>query len=242
MDGPQLAFKRVLLKLSGEMLAGDRDGGWDDAVVGRVADEIAAARADGVDLGVVIGGGNLFRGLTGARGGMDRVRGDHMGMLATVMNALAMQDALEHRGCPSRVLSALAMPTVAEPCTAARARACLAAGEVVFFAGGTGNPFFSTDTAAALRAAEMGAEVLLKGTKVDGVYDKDPERHADARRFDHVTHLDVVQRGLRVMDLTAASLCLENRIPIIVFDFTAPGRLARVLRGEPLGTRVTATT
>lgn len=235
-QGP--VFKRVLLKVSGEMLAGGESSGIQPDVLRRVAAEIQSLRDLGVQVAIVLGGGNIFRGISGAARGMDRVRGDQMGMLATLINALALQDALESLGCPARVLSSVGMEPIAERFTRDKAVASLDAGAVVIFGGGTGNPFFSTDTASALRAAEIGADVLIKGTKVDGVYDKDPERHPDARRYSTLTHLDVVQKGLRVMDLTAASLCMENRIPILVFNMKVPGNLLKAIQGEAIGTRV----
>jgi len=229
---------RILLKLSGELLAGRQGLGLDAGVLDRVARELAEAAALGVQVAVVIGGGNIFRGISGAERGVDRVRGDHMGMLATVINALALADALERAGREARVMTALAIQRVAEPFEQREALRHLEAGRVVLFAGGTGCPFFSTDTAAALRAAEIGADLLLKGTKVDGVYDKDPVKHPDAVRFDRVSYEQVVRDALRVMDITATSLCMDNRIPIVVFDMTRPGNLARVLRRDPIGTTV----
>jgi uridylate kinase len=237
-EGPAAPHRRILLKLSGELLAGTRGFGFDPAVLDRVAAELAAAVAAGVQVGVVVGGGNIFRGLTGAMGGVDRVRGDHMGMLATVINGLAMADALERAGRPARVMTALEMQRVAEPFEQRAAMAHLAAGRVVIFAAGTGCPFFSTDTAAALRAVEIHADVLLKGTKVDGVYDKDPVKHADAVRFPWISYEQVVRDSLRVMDITATSIAMDHQLPIVVFDMTQPGNLARVLRGEPIGTFV----
>ncbi|MBN2798746.1 MAG: UMP kinase [Deltaproteobacteria bacterium] len=233
-------YKTVLLKLSGEMLAGAAGHGLDQAVLDAFAGEIAAAARAGVRLGVVIGGGNIFRGLSVAATGMNRSRADHMGMLATVINALAMQDALERLGVEARVFSAVRMDTVAEPCLCREAVRHLDQGRVVIFGGGTGNPFFSTDSGAALRAAEIGADLLLKGTKVDGIYDKDPARHPDAVRFERLTHMEVLSRGLRVMDLTATALCRDNQIPVVVYDASVPGNLARVLAGEQVGTRVDA--
>jgi uridylate kinase len=228
--------RRILLKLSGELLAGGRGLGIEASVLARVAGELAQAVAGGTQVAVVIGGGNIFRGITGAEAGVDRVRGDHMGMLATVINALALADALERVGQEARVMTALAIQRVAEPFEQREALRHLEAGRVVLFAAGTGCPFFSTDTAAALRAAEIGADLLLKGTKVDGVYDKDPVKHPDAVRFGWVSYEQVVRDALRVMDITATSICMDNRLPIVVFDMTRPGNLARVLRGEPIGT------
>ena len=233
-----LAFKRVLLKMSGEMLAGDQGYGIDPETIQRYAREIQELREAGVEVAVVIGGGNILRGATSASQGMDRAHADYMGMLGTVINALALQDALEQRGCYTRVMTAITMDQVAEPYIRRRAIRHMEKGRVVIFGAGTGKPYFSTDTAAALRAAEIQAEVILKATKVDGVYDRDPAKHDDAVRFDHITHMDVLQRGLRVMDTTAISLCMENTIPIIVFSVQAPGNIMRVVCGERIGTRV----
>lgn len=232
-------YQRVLLKLSGEMLAGPAGQGLDQRVLDAFAAEIRAAVQAGVRVGVVIGGGNIFRGLSRAAEGMNRGRADHMGMLGTVINALAMQDALEQLGVAAKVYSAVRMDTVAEPCICRNAVRDLDAGTTVLFAGGTGNPFFSTDSGAALRAAEIGAQLLLKGTKVDGVYDRDPKRHSDAVKFDRLTHLEALSRGLGVMDLTALALCRDNRIPVVVYDASVPGNLLRALNGEPIGTILT---
>ena len=232
-----VAYKRVLLKLSGEMLAGEGSFGITADVIGGFAEEVGALQALGAEVAIVIGGGNIFRGLSGASRGMDRAHADYMGMLATVINALALQDALERRGTYTRVMSAIPMDRIAEPYIKRRATRHLEKGRVVIFAAGTGNPFFSTDTAAALRAAEIGADVVLKGTKVDGVYDKDPALYDDAVKLDHVTYLDAIKRGLKVMDTTAISLCMDNSLPIVVFDMK-PGNVVRVVEGEPIGTRV----
>ena len=232
------AYKRVLIKLSGEMLVGDQAMGIQPSVIGRFADEIKQVRDSGAEVCLVIGGGNIFRGLAGASRGMDRAHADYMGMLATVINALALQDALEQRGCFTRVMSAIGMDEICEPYIRRRAISHLKKGRVVIFAGGTGNPYFTTDTAAALRAAEIHAEVILKATKVDGVYDKDPAKHDDAVRFDEVTYMEVLQRGLKVMDSTAVSLCMDNRIPIVVFNLRESGNILRVLAGDSIGTRV----
>lgn len=231
-------YRRILLKLSGEMLAGESEFGIRPEVLGRFAEEVIEVRNLGVEIGMVIGGGNIFRGIAGSERGMDRAHADYMGMLATVINALALQDALEQRGCYTRVMSAIQMDQVAEPYIRRRAMAHLAKGRVVIFAAGTGNPFFSTDTAASLRAAEIKADVILKATKVDGVYDKDPKKYGDAVRYDHITHVDALQMGLKVMDATAISLCMENRIPMVVFDLSERGNILRVVTGEPIGTRV----
>ncbi len=235
-DGP--SYKRVLLKMSGEMLAGDQGYGIEPGTIQRYAREIQELSDMGVEVAVVIGGGNILRGATSASKGMDRAHADYMGMMGTVINALALQDALEQLGCFTRVMTAIAMDQVAEPYIRRRAIRHLEKGRVVIFGGGTGNPYFSTDTAAALRAAEIHAEVILKATKVDGVYDRDPQKHADAVRFDVIHHMDVLQRGLRVMDSTAISLCMENAIPIVVFSVMEPGTIRRVVCGEALGTRV----
>ncbi|MDF1552798.1 MAG: UMP kinase [Deferrisomatales bacterium] len=232
------AFRRVLLKLSGEALIGGQGYGIDPEVVDRLAREVVEVRDLGVEVALVIGGGNIFRGLQGAGKGMDRATADYMGMMATVLNSLALQDALERHGASTRVMSAISMQQVAEPYIRRKAIRHLEKGRIVIFAAGTGNPYFSTDTAASLRAMEIGAEVIIKGTKVDGVYDKDPVLHDDARRFSEVSYLEVLQRDLKVMDSTAISLCRDNSLPIIVFDFTKPGNTLRVICGEPLGTRV----
>ncbi len=233
------AYKHVLVKISGEMLGGEAGQGISVEELSRFAEEIHHVRDLGVEISVIIGGGNIFRGLAGAARGMDRATADYMGMLATVINALALQDALERRGCNTRVTSAIEMQAVCEPYIRRRSMRHLEKGRVVIFAAGTGNPYFSTDTAAALRAAEIHAEVILKATKVDGIYDKDPKQHKDARRFEQLTYLDVLQRGIKVMDATAVSLCMDNNIPIIVFDLNVPGNIARAVCGENIGTVVT---
>jgi uridylate kinase len=232
-------FKRVLLKLSGEALCGDRAYGIDPEMLGPLADELKEIVDLQVQLAIVIGGGNIFRGMAGVSQGLDRATGDYMGMLATVMNALALQDALEKRNVYTRVQSALHVQQVAEPFIRRRARRHLEKGRVVIFAGGTGNPFFTTDTAASLRAAEINAEIILKGTRVDGVYDRDPLKHAEAKKFDRLSYLDVVKQGLHVMDATAASLSMDHQLPIIVFNMTKRGNIKRVIMGEKLGTIVT---
>jgi len=231
-------YQRILLKLSGEILAGPAGYGIDENVLHGLAGEIADVQRQGVQIGVVLGGGNIFRGLAAASRGMDRVAADYMGMLATVINALALQHALEKQGLFTRVLSAIDMQKVAETFIRRRAVRHLEKGRVVIFGAGTGNPYFTTDTAAALRAIEVGADVVLKGTRVDGVYDKDPERHGDAARYASITYLDVLNQGLKVMDSTAVSLCMDNKLPIVVFDVGRPGNLARVVEGEPVGTLV----
>lgn len=232
-------WRRVLLKLSGEALMGAQSFGIDPDVLSSVAAEIREVHELGVQLGVVIGGGNIFRGVAAAaRGGLDRVTGDHMGMLATVMNSLALQDSLEKIGVPTRALSALEMNQVAEPFVRRKAMRHMEKGRVVVLAAGTGNPYFTTDTAAALRAIELRAEVLLKATKVDGVYDRDPVLDPNAVRFETVTHQEVLERRLKVMDSTAISLCMDNRLPIVVFDLRRKGNIVRLLRGERIGTEV----
>jgi len=219
---------------------GDAPFGIDPAVTSQVAKEIAEVLADGVEIGVVIGGGNLFRGLAASARGMDRATADYMGMLATVINALALQDACEHAGVPTRVLTAIEMRQVAEPFIRRRAVRHLEKGRVVVFAAGTGNPYFTTDTAAALRAMEMRADVILKGTKVDGIYTADPVLDPSATRYDTISYLQVLEKGLKVMDATAISLCMDNKLPIVVFDLRKAGNLRRVIMGEPVGTTVRA--
>jgi uridylate kinase len=227
-----LRFRRVLLKVSGEALMGSQGFGIDVAVAERIASDIAEARALGVDISVVIGGGNIFRGVAVASKGGDRVTGDHKGMLATVINALALRTSLGKLGVDAIVLSAIAMPEICESFSQRGAQAHADAGRVVIFAGGTGNPFFTTDSAAALRAAEMGAEALLKGTQVDGIYSDDPRKNPAAERLDRLTHDEMLQRGLAVMDVAAVALTRENRIPVIVFSIHEKGGFARILRGE----------
>jgi uridylate kinase len=236
--GPRPAYKRILLKISGEALQGKRDYNIDPEIVRSFANQLAEVHRLGVEVAVVIGGGNIFRGKAAAALGVDRVSGDAMGMLATVINALAIQDALEKVGVPTRVLSAIEMRQIAEPFIKRRAVRHLEKGRIVIFGGGTGNPFFSTDTAAALRANEIGAEVLLKATKVDGVYDADPVGNAKAKRFSEITYHEILARDLAVMDSTATSLCMETRLPIVVFDLTRPGNIMKSVLGEPIGTRV----
>jgi uridylate kinase len=219
---------------------GDQPYGIDPAVATRIAQDIAGIQALGVQTAIVIGGGNIFRGLAASARGMDRSTGDYMGMLATVINALAMQDALEHNGVPTRVLTAIEMRAVAEPFIRRRAVRHLEKGRVVVFAAGTGNPYFTTDTAAALRAMEMKAEVILKATKVDGIYTADPVKHPEATRYDRISYLQVLQERLQVMDATAISLCMDNKLPILVFNLKTPGNIKRVVMGEAVGTIVTA--
>ena len=234
------AFRRILLKLSGEALMGSQGFGIDPDVTARIAQEIREICELGVQVAAVVGGGNLIRGVAASAQGIDRVVADHMGMLATVINALALQDSLEKLGAFSRVVTAIEMREIAEPFIRRRAIRHLEKGRIVVFAGGTGNPYFSTDTAAALRAMEIKADVILKETKVDGVYDADPQRVPDARMFDRITYLDVLSRGLAVMDTTAISLCMNNGLPIKVFNLTVPGNLKRVVLGEKVGSLVAA--
>lgn len=238
MDG--LKYHRILLKLGGESLSGQQGFGIDPTEAARVARNVAEVRAMGVDVAIVIGAGNLWRGRAGLELGMDRATADYMGMLATVMNALALMDALESIGIFTRVQSAIEMRAVAEPYIRRRAIRHLEKGRVVIFGGGTGNPFFSTDTAAALRAVEVGADVVIKATKVDGVYDSDPKRNPDARKFDTLTMMEAINRRLEVMDSTALSLCMENKLDILVLNLWDENALRRALLGEPIGTLVTA--
>jgi uridylate kinase len=234
------AYNRVLLKLSGEALMGDQPFGIDPNVTAQVAADIGEIQQLGVETGIVIGGGNLFRGLAASAKGMDRATADYMGMLATVINALALQDALEHIGITTRLATAIEMRAVAEPFIRRRALRHLEKKRVVVFAAGTGNPYFTTDTAAALRAMEMKADVILKGTKVDGIYTADPVTTPSATRFDSISYLKVLEQGLKVMDATAISLCMDNRLPIVVFNLRTPGNLRRVIMGEQVGTLVKA--
>jgi uridylate kinase len=234
------AYQRVLLKLSGEALMGEQQFGIDPAVTTQIAKDVLEIQQLGVQTAVVIGGGNLFRGLAASARGMDRATADYMGMLATVINALALQDALEHQGVATRVASAIEMRAVAEPFIRRRAVRHLEKGRVVVFAAGTGNPYFTTDTAAALRAMEMKADVILKATKVDGIYTADPMTHPDATKYDEISYLSVLEQGLKVMDATAISLCMDNRLPIVVFNLRTGGNLRRVIMGEPVGTTVRA--
>ncbi len=234
----ELRFKRILLKLSGEALMGNSPYGIDVPTLKQIASEVAEIQALGCQVALVIGGGNIFRGLKGASSGMDRTTADQMGMLATVMNALAMQDALEKVNVPTRVMTALEMRNVAETYIRRRADRHLDKGRVVIFAAGTGNPYFTTDTAAALRALEIRADVVMKATKVDGVYDKDPKKHADAVRFDHLTYHDVLNLDLGVMDATSVSLCKENKLPILVFNMTVIGNIKKAVLGTVVSTVV----
>ncbi|HKD99522.1 MAG TPA: UMP kinase [Planctomycetota bacterium] len=233
-----MVYHRVLLKLSGESFCDEAAGGLDTKEIASIARQVATVADLGVEVGVVVGGGNIVRGNVLAELGVNRVTADHMGMLATVINGLALSDAIEKLGKATRVLSAIEMRAVAEPFIRRRAMRHLEKGRIAIFAGGTGNPYFTTDTCAALRATEIGADVLLKATKVDGVYDRDPKKDAGAKRFDRLTYLDVLNRGLGVMDATAITLCMDNRLPIVVFNGKVPGNLEKVVKGVPIGTRV----
>ncbi len=237
---PAPAYKRILLKLSGEALMGEQSYGIDPAVATQIAKDVADIQSMGVETAIVIGGGNIFRGVAASARGMDRATADYMGMLATIINALALQDALEQQGVPTRVVTAIEMRAVAEPFIRRRAIRHLEKGRVVVFGAGTGNPYFSTDTAAALRAMEIKADVIMKGTKVDGIYDADPMLQPTATRFDRISYLQVLDKGLKVMDATAISLCMDNRLPIVVFNLKTPGNIKRAIAGEPIGSLVTA--
>ncbi len=236
MYNPQ--YKRVILKLSGEALAGDKGYGIEHSVITSIARQVVEVTRQGVEIAIVVGGGNIWRGVSGSAKGMDRATADYMGMLATVINSLAMQDALENEGMVTRVMSAIEMKEVAEPYIRRRAIRHLEKGRVVIFAAGTGNPYFSTDTTAALRSAEIEAEVILMAKKVDGVYDSDPVKNPEAVKFSRLDYIDVIKRGLGVMDSTAASLCMDNNIPIIVFDLTQEGNILKAVLGEDIGTYV----
>lgn len=233
-----MKYKRVLLKLSGEALMGNQDFGIDGNRLKEYAEEIRSVIDGGLEIAIVIGGGNIFRGVSGASQGMDRVQGDHMGMLATVINGLALQSALENGGIKTRLMSAIEMDKVAEPFIRRRAVRHLEKGRVVIFGGGTGNPYFTTDTAATLRAIEIGADVILKGTRVDGIYTADPEKHSDAKKYDTVSFKEVYEKKLNVMDMTAFTLSEENELPILVFDMNTPGNLKKIMLGENVGTLV----
>ncbi|MGH2418576.1 MAG: UMP kinase [Candidatus Limnocylindria bacterium] len=230
--------RRVLLKLSGEALMGEHEYGIDPEVVRGIAAQVSAAKADGTEIAIVVGGGNIFRGLAASARGMDRSTGDYMGMLATVMNGLAIQDALEQTGCPTRVMSAIAMNEICEPYIRRRAVRHLEKGRVVVMVAGTGNPYFTTDTAATLRAVEVHAQVILKGTRVDGVYDADPEKHPGAQRFSRIGYTDLLSNRLQALDATAVSLAMDNEMPIVVFDLTVPGNITRAIAGERIGTLI----
>lgn len=232
----ELKYTRVLLKLSGESLMGKKGFGIDHNVLNFFAEEVKKAKEAGVQVGIVIGGGNIYRGLSAGDQGIDRVTGDQMGMLATMINSLALQNAIEQKGVYSRLMSAISMEQVAEPYIRRRAIRHLEKGRIVIFGAGTGHPYFSTDTAASLRAVEIQADVIIKGTRVDGVYDSDPEKNPDAMRFENITYLDILKKNLRVMDLTAVSLCQENKLPMIVFNMNEPDNLLRLVRGDNVGT------
>ena len=231
-------YRRILLKLSGEALLGQRPFGLEFQVLSRIANEVRDVHALGVEIAIVIGGGNIYRGLSGAIDGIDRVTGDHMGMLATVINSLAVQDALEKLDVQTRVLSAISIRQVAEPYIRRRAMRHLEKGRVIIIAAGTGNPYFTTDSAAALRAMEVKAEVILKATRVDGIYSADPEKNPNAKKYDTISYRQVLEKGLKVMDSTAISLCMDNHLPIIVFNLTVPGNIERVVMGEKIGSVV----
>jgi uridylate kinase len=231
-------YKRILLKLSGEALAGDQGTGINPAVINQIAQDVKVAHETGVQIGLVIGGGNIFRGLAASAQGMDRANSDYMGMLATCINALALQEALEKAQVPTRVQSAIQMAEIAEPYIRRKAIRHLEKGRIVIFAAGTGNPFFTTDTAASLRAMEINAEVLMKATKVDGIYDKDPTKHKDAIKYDKISYIDVLKQGLQVMDSTAISLCMDNKLPIMTFDLAKTGNILKAVCGENIGTTV----
>ena len=234
-----MSYKRILLKLSGEALLGDKEFGIDSSVLSMYAKEIKSVVDLGIEVAIVIGGGNIFRGVSGVEGGMkDRANADYMGMLATVINAMALQSALENEGVYTRLTSAIKMEQIAEPFIRRRAIRHLEKGRVVIFGAGTGNPYFTTDTAASLRAVEIEADVILKGTRVDGIYTADPEKDANDTRYDKISFTDVIQRNLKVMDMTAFTLCQENSLPIIVFDMNKPGNLAQIVNGESVGTLV----
>ena len=235
---PDLRYKRILLKLSGEILAGKSGFGIDPEKASYLANEIKSIHEIGLDIGLIIGAGNIFRGIEAASRGMDRVTGDYLGMLATIMNAISMQDALEKVNCQTRTLSAIDVKQISEPYIRRRAIRHIEKGRIVIVAGGTGNPFFTTDSAAALRATELGADIVIKGTKVDGIYDKDPFVHKDAIKYNNISFDQVLKENLRVMDLTAITLCKENNLPIQVFDIKIPGALKKIVLGEPIGTIV----
>ncbi len=236
MSGP--IYKRILLKLSGEALMGQQGLGIDPQIVNNIALELKEVKELGVEIGIVIGGGNIFRGLSASARGMDRVSADYMGMLATVINAMALEDFLERNGVYTRVQTAIKMEQLAEPFIRKRAIRHLQKGRIVIFAGGTGNPYFTTDTAAALRAIEIEADAIIKGTKVNGVYDSDPEKNTDAKMFKQINHIDVVKKRLKVMDATAVTLCMDNNLPIVVFNLTQKDNLKKLILGEPIGTKV----
>ncbi|MEM7160865.1 MAG: UMP kinase [Bacteroidota bacterium] len=233
-----MKYKRILLKLSGEALMGDKEFGIDNNRLAQYAREVKEIANEGVEVAIVIGGGNIFRGVQAAEGGMERTQGDYMGMLATMINGMALQSALEKEGAFTRLMSAIKMEEIAEPFIKRRAVRHLEKGRIVIFGAGTGNPYFTTDTAASLRAIEVGADVILKGTRVDGIYTADPEKVADAVKYDKITFGEVIAKGLKVMDMTAFTLCNENHLPIVVFDMNKPGNLRKVVIGDPIGTLV----
>jgi uridylate kinase len=233
-----MKYKRILLKLSGEALMGEKQYGIDIDRVAQYAKDIQAVHAEGIEIALVIGGGNIYRGLSAEKAGMDRVQADYMGMLATVINSMALQDALEKVGVKTRLLTAIKMEQICEPFIRRRAVRHLEKGRIVIFGAGTGNPYFTTDTAASLRAVEINADVVLKGTRVDGIYSADPEKDATATRFDEISFADVYSKNLNVMDMTAFTLCQENNLPIIVFDMNKPGNFLKLAKGEPIGTLV----
>ena len=237
---PDLKYKRILVKLSGEALMGDKEFGTDTVVVNAIADEVRAVHSLGIEIALVIGGGNIFRGVSASAQGMDRANADYVGMLATVINSLMLQDALEKKGIFTRVISAIEMKELAEPYIRRKAVRHLEKGRVIIFAAGTGNPYFTTDTAASLRAMEINADIILKGTKVDGVYDRDPIKDPAAKRYTKLKYIDVLKDGLKVMDTTAISLCMDNSLPIIVFSMKTPGNLIRIVKGEEIGTLVSS--
>lgn len=232
----ELKYKRVLLKLSGESLMGKQGFGISSEILDFFSDEVKSVHEAGVELGIVIGGGNIYRGLSAASQGIHRATGDQMGMLATMINSLALQNAIEKKGIFTRLMSAIKMEEIAEPYIRRRAIRHLQKGRVVIFGAGTGHPYFSTDTAASLRAVEIGADVIVKGTRVDGVYDSDPEKNPDALKFESITYLDILKKNLKIMDLTAVSLCQENNLPMMVFNMDVPGNLLKLVRGEQIGT------
>jgi len=238
MGSPAPVYSRVLLKLSGEALMGKQQFGIDPAMLKQYAAEIKSVKDLGVQVGIVIGGGNIFRGVSNHASGIDKVTGDHMGMLATLINAMALQSALEQQGMVTRLMSAIRMDVIAEPFIRRRAVRHLEKDRIVLFGAGTGNPYFTTDTAAALRAVEIEADVIIKGTRVDGVYDADPEKNPSAIRFEEITYLDVLRKDLKIMDMTAITLCRENKLPILVFNMNTPGNFRRLILGESVGTKV----
>lgn len=233
-----MKYKRILLKLSGEALMGKKQFGIDNDRLEQYADEITEMVNSGVQVAIVIGGGNIFRGVQAEEGGMERTQGDYMGMLATMINGMALQSALEKKGAFTRLMSAIKMEEIAEPFIKRRAVRHLEKGRTVIFGAGTGNPYFTTDTAASLRAVEISADVILKGTRVDGIYTADPEKVADAKKYDRISFKEAIEKGLKIMDMTAFTLCLENELPIIVFDMNRPGNLKKVIFGDPVGTLV----